>query len=413
MHNRRLVNSREKGTGDMVKNLSTGALVLASAILVAGGVSTANALATKESLKCADSKLKALSKDYGSKFKCYSKAVQKGLVVEPLCLSKAEAKTTESFEKAIAKGGCATDADFFDQNEECPSVPAVPPIGDTIPDGQIGSILHVINCGYPTVPGLDDIISGAIPTPLTTSKCTAKKVGELGKFAAALYQCEAKGASKNIPTDQACTDKAIKVFNDKVAKEEAKTPNDCQTTGDAPDLSSEVFRTFGRVTPLVPRFDGCGNGLVTTSAPFSVESCDDGNTENFDSCPSDCTIDACTPTANPQPVTVVINDPTVAGIAINLDYPEGKVTLPGLGFEADVTNLTAGLLDPLDYEHAIRIGLSDAGSFGQTQLVTLNFDDCQGAVPPVVDDFQCNVIEAFGPGGMPPLPNTTCTVTIP
>lgn len=393
-----------------MKNLRTVVLAFAGAILLAGGVTTADAQATKESLKCASSKLKVVGKDVASKFKCYSKAVGKGEAVDPECLSKAETKTQTSFQKAIDKGGCADDADFFDQNEQCTPVS---PIGDTIPDGQIGSILNVINCGYPTVSGIDDITADAIPNPTTPSKCTSKKVGALSKFAGALYKCESKGASKNIPTDPACIDKAIEKFSSTVAKEEAKTPNDCQTTGDGEFLSSEVFRTAQRLTPLMPRLAGCGNGLVTTSAPFAVETCDDGNLEQFDSCPSDCSIDACTPTANPRPVTAVISDMTAAVATIEIDYPEGKVSLPGLGFEADVTNLTAGLLDVLDFEHAIRLLASDAVSFGQTQIATLNFVDCQGATPPVVGDFTCTVKDAAGPGGVPPLPNTTCTVTIP
>jgi cysteine-rich repeat protein len=396
-----------------MKNLRTVAPALAGAILLAAGATTADAQATKESLKCASTKLKTVGKDVASKFTCYSKAVKNGVAVDPLCLSKAETKTQASFQKAIDKGGCATDADFFDQNEECPA--PVAPVGDTIPDGQIGSILNVINCGYPTVSGLDDVIADAIPTPTTASKCTSKKVGALGKFAGALYKCESKAASKDIATDEACVDKAIGEFNSTVAKEEAKTPNDCQTTGDGEFLSSEVFRTFQRLAPLMPRLAGCGNGLVTSSAggAFPVETCDDGNIVNFDSCPSDCTIDACTPTSNPRPVTAVISDATAAVVTIELDYPEGKVNLPGLGFEADVTNVTAGLLDVLDFEHAIRLLASDAASFGQTQIATLNFVDCQGATPPVVGDFTCTVKDAAGPGGVPPLPNTTCTVTIP
>jgi cysteine-rich repeat protein len=390
----------------MVKQLATGALAL-GVMLLAGGASTADAQATKESLKCADARLKALSKDYGSKYKCYSKAAQKGLPFDPLCLSKAQTKTTEPFAKALVSGGCADDADFFDQNEECT---VVAPVGDTIPDGQIGSILNVVNCGYPTISGIDDIIADAIPAPATASKCTAKKVGELGKFVAGIFKCEAKGASKNLPTDPVCINRAITKFNDKVGKEEAKVGNDCQTTGDAEFLSSEAFRTFQRIIPLVPRFDGCGNGLVT-GAPFPVENCDDGNTANIDGCPSDCFIDACTPTSNPRPVTLTVSTPNIGAVILELDYPEGKVSLPGLGFEADVTPLIAGIVTPLDFEHAIRLSATDSPDFGQTQVATLNFVDCQGAVAPAVGDFTCATRDAVDGSGTPI--SATCSVTIP
>jgi cysteine-rich repeat protein len=392
-----------------MNNLRTAALALAGAFLLVGGATTADAQATKESLECASSKLKAVREDFGSKFKCYAKAVGKGVPVDPECLSKAETKTTESFTKAIEKGGCATDADFFDQNETCTPAGGV---GDGIPDGQLGSILNQINCGYPTISGIDDLTADLIPEPATASKCTSKQVGALGKFGAALYKCASAGASKDVPTDQACIDKAIEKVNKDFTKTESKLANDCQTTGKAEFESGEVFRAYTRLVPLMPRLAGCGNGLVT-NAPFPVESCDDGNTENFDSCPSDCSIAACTPTSNPRPATVVISDPTAAVVTIELDYPEGKVDLPGLGFEADVTNLTAGLLDFLDFEHAIRLLAADSAPFGQTQIAQLNFVDCQGATPPVAGDFTCTAKDAAGPGGTPLLPDTTCTITIP
>src|SRR5262245_40431369 len=164
-----------------MRNVPTTALAVAGAILLAGSAPTVHAQATKESLKCSSTKLKTIGKDYAAKLKCYGKAVTKGVAVDPLCLSKAEGKTMAAFQKAIDKGGCATDADAFDQNETC--VPAAP-LGDGIPDGQIGSILNVINCGYVTVSGLDELVAQSIPPPPTVSKCASKKAGALGKYAA-------------------------------------------------------------------------------------------------------------------------------------------------------------------------------------------------------------------------------------
>jgi len=402
------MNSKEKGLRDM-RNVPTAALALAGAVLLAGGVQTTNAQATKDSLKCASSKLKTIGKDYAAKLKCYGKAVTKGVAVDPLCLSKAEGKTMTSFQKAIDKGGCASDANFFDQNESCPPAPG---LGDGIPDGQIGSILNVINCGYPTVSGISTLVTQSIPPPPTVSKCASKKVGALGKFASALFGCASKGASKNVPTDQACLDKATANLNKAFDKEDTKVGNDCFATGDALSLSGQVNTAFQKLVPLAPRSDGCGNGLVTTTAPFAIENCDDGNTNNFDSCPSDCFIDPCTPTANPRPVTVVVSDPNIGATLIEIDYPEGKVNLPGLGFEADVTPLIAGVVSPLDFEHAIRLGATDSPNFGQTQVATLNFVDCQGATPPVVGEFTCSLRDTADGGGVA-LPSATCSVTIP
>src|SRR4029079_11483155 len=104
--------------------------------------------------------------------------------------------------------------------------------------------------------------------------------------------------------------------------------NDCQTTGDADDIASFLFQTFTKVVPSIPRFDGCGNNLQTPT-----EQCDDGNFNQFDSCPATCTIAACTPTATPLTATVHIATATATAATIELDYPEGKVSLPGTGFD--------------------------------------------------------------------------------
>jgi cysteine-rich repeat protein len=186
--------------------------------------------------------------------------------------------------------------------------------------------------------------------------------------------------------------------------------NDCQVTGEVNDLTSSIFSTFTRIVPNMPRFDGCGNGLVT-----SGESCDDGNTTHFDGCPSNCVIAACTPTSNPRPVRVVINDSTVASVIIELDYPEGKVSLPGTGDTADVDNLSGAFqFDYLDFDHAIRIGASDAAAFGTTDVARLNFVDCSVGGPPVVADFTCTVTSASDAGGATDkTATTTCTVMIP
>jgi cysteine-rich repeat protein len=393
----------------MTRKSRIGAVAVAGWVLLSGGAATTQAQPA-DALKCAAAKLKAVGKDWQQKLKCYGKAVKDGDPVEGECLTKAENKTSDAFAKAEAKGGCATDANLFDLNN------------DAVPDGMVQSILNQADNGFaigssvvyrgiegPVVPaGNQGVVAEATPNPATASKCTQKKLGALGKFAAALYKCESKEAKKNLPDDAECVDKAVGKFNDKVAKEE-EPGNDCQTTGDGEFLSGEVFRTFLRIVPSIPRFDGCGNGLITTG-----ETCDDGNTAHFDSCPSDCTIDACTPTANPRPVTVVINDVNVASVTIELDYPEGKVSLPGTGFEGDVTNLTAGVMDSLDFDHAIRIVVSDAAAFGQTQMAQLDFVDCSVGGPPVVGDFPCTVTGAFGAGGTPNLTaSTTCTVTIP
>ena len=376
-----------------------GVLALAGVALLCGVSVPAGAQPTKDSLKCASSKLNAFGKDVAGRLKCYSKAVGKGVAVDTACLDKAEAGDRTSFQKAEEKGGCATDANFFDVNH------------DTIPDGMIDSIDHLIEDGGGLTDGINDLILIAIPDPPpAVSKCTSTKLGALSKLGGSLIKCDSKAAKKNEPLDPTCQQKALDKYNQTVTKAEAKVPNDCQTTGDVNELGNIVFRLDSALVLTAPRFDGCGNNLVTPGST-PPENCDDGNQDNFDSCPSDCFIDACTPTATAAPVTLTISSPDVRNLSINLDYPEGKVDLPGEDFTPDVTALVGGTFQPFDFGHALRVVAADAFNFGTTSIATLNFVTCNGAPAPVVGDFPCFVTEAGSEAG--PVQGLTCTVTIP
>jgi cysteine-rich repeat protein len=402
----------------MKRNMLNGAVALAAAMIVAGaGGAAADIKAEK---KCASAKLTAVGSDFGAQTACHAAALSKGVAVEPACIMKATTRTSDAFAKAetkaAPKGGCATDANGFDLNL------------DTISDGQLASIRNQIDSGFnigaaliysglfgPVVSAVNEgIVNSLVTTPGAESKCTSIKLKEAGKLAKAFYTCEKKVVSKNLPVDPACKQKAIDNMVAKYAAEEAKPGADCQTTGDANLIAGRVNGSFGRITPSIPRFDGCGNGLITAG-----ETCDDFNEVDFDTCPADCTIAACTPTANPQPATLTVNRSDVASVIVELDYPEGIVSLPGTGFSPDVVQLTLGTMDALDFDHAARFVFADVMAFGQNELATLNFVDCSGANPPgpAVGDFTCFVRDAALAGGVKlskaQLAATTCTVTIP
>jgi hypothetical protein len=61
--------------------------------------------------KCAASKVKAVSKKASAQLKCISKALGKGVAVDPACLASASAKYTTAVGKADSKGGCALTGD--------------------------------------------------------------------------------------------------------------------------------------------------------------------------------------------------------------------------------------------------------------------------------------------------------------
>ncbi len=64
-----------------------------------------------QSQACASSKRKAAGKNASAFLKCRSKAAKKAELVDPVCLSKGNAKRDAAFSKAEAKGGCATGGD--------------------------------------------------------------------------------------------------------------------------------------------------------------------------------------------------------------------------------------------------------------------------------------------------------------
>jgi cysteine-rich repeat protein len=406
----------------MTKNALTGVAGLAALALLAGGPRTATGQTPDpNALKCSSAKLGAVSKDLAGQLKCYAKAVGKGIAQNDItvttCLGKVTGKTAATFTKVELKPGCPVDANAFDQN------------ADTIPDGQIGSIRNQLDLGQalgttviyrglqgPIVTAVNKgIVPLLIPNPNTASKCASKKVGAASKLAAALYKCESSVAKKNLPSDPTCTngtltgktDKAVIKFNQAFAKEEAVVGNDCQTTDDANDVASYLFQTFTKVVPSLPRFDGCGNSLQTPS-----EQCDDGNFNNIDSCPSTCQIAACTPTATPVTATVHLAVATATAATIEIDYPEGKVSLPGTGFDPpSIENIAlASSFTSVDFDHALRIVAGEPGQLG-SDVAQLDFVTCNAAPAAVAGDFTCTVKDAADASSQPL--TTTCSVTIP
>jgi len=75
----------------------------------------------------------------------------------------------------------------------------------------------------------------------------------------------------------------------------------------------------------------------------------------------------------------------------------------GTGFgPASIVDLTGSAsFDSVDFDHALRVVVSNDIAFGQAQIAQLQFVDCNAAPVPVPGDFvPCNVTGAFGAGGV-------------
>jgi len=166
-----------------------------------------------------------------------------------------------------------------------------------------------------------------------------------------------------------------------------------------------------------PKSAVCGNGRVEPG-----ETCDDGNTKDGDVCPSKCRIEVCQPTSTRFDVSVSVALPAdvpVGGVVVLLDYPEGRVSLPGSGHEQTVrarfTNTPAGFMTATyDLDYAVREVVAMNKTLRSGELYRASFDLCAGATPPQAADFACRVEQASGPGGnnLPPA-GITCAVKLP
>ena len=98
----------------------------------------------------------------------------------------------------------------------------------------------------------------------------------------------------------------------------------------------------------------------------------------------------------------------VAGLTVLLDYPEGKVDLPGnnttfpSGTLSGAPSGSSVSVNDLNFNgkgHAVRVTI--AGQNGTAlpvgQIVRFKFQDCQGATAPTADQFLCTVISATDP----------------
>ena len=397
------------------------------------------------SLGCASAKLKSLGKTASSVLGCYSKVAKLGGgagAVDAACVQKAEDKwdlaPVGAFQKAEAKAallppGCAVEGQNFVLDGRCSNDAARACL--TSFDCVSGGICNVHNdateaqalydlvndetVAPPTHPTLNGLVQEVIPSliPNTTANgCNSSKVKTTGKLAAALINCHSKAAKSDILVDQACLDKAIAKHNASYQKAETKgaiVPPQCDVTGNADAVVIQVQAFVEKAVAGIPRRDGCGSGVV-----LAPETCDDANTTNTDACPSDCTIDTCTPnTGTDVPFTVSFTSAKPVGaITVFVDYPEGKVSIPGSGgsvpagiFEFDSFSVQAGFND---FDHGVQATVSDntGTNLGTTgDLFITHYESCNAAPAATAGEFQCTVLQAADSLGKA-LKGVTCSV---
>jgi len=157
----------------------------------------------------------------------------------------------------------------------------------------------------------------------------------------------------------------------------------------------------------------CGDGRLDPG-----ETCDDGNRTHADRCPANCVVEGCeADEKTAHAVDVHFAPPAggrIGGLTVLVDFPEGRVTLPGPPMpDGVVTEAPEGALSiPVHLAHALRVTVARHGILAPGPLFRVRFWGCRGASPPSAADFACTVLEATDDFSNP-VAGVTCAVAGP
>jgi cysteine-rich repeat protein len=189
------------------------------------------------------------------------------------------------------------------------------------------------------------------------------------------------------------------------------------TTSTSPPPTVTTTTQSGPTTTTTTNPHTCGNGSI--EGPF--ETCDDGNMADEgtvhtippDACPASCRVEPCSSTSGTVSVSVNFSSTSsIAGYTIFVDYPEGKVVIPGSGQPAAgvITNDPTSTATANDLDYGVLVVAGGLNAIPPSRLLKINFTPCSGPAPSA-SEFRCTVHAASDPGGNDvPM---TCSVSIP
>jgi cysteine-rich repeat protein len=160
----------------------------------------------------------------------------------------------------------------------------------------------------------------------------------------------------------------------------------------------------------------CGNGKIEPG-----ETCDDGNTKDGDSCPSNCRIERCTETSSTRRFGVFLEgqpETDVQGVTLFIRYPESKISIPSGGSDdpvkGSISDTAPDVLQvPNDLDYGLREVLVGTKAFHPGgRLFTIQFRDCEGATAPDASELHCSVEDASDSAGAH-VPDLRCSVRNP
>jgi len=159
----------------------------------------------------------------------------------------------------------------------------------------------------------------------------------------------------------------------------------------------------------------CGNGKIEPG-----ETCDDGNTKDGDSCPSNCRIERCTETSSTRRFSVFLEgqpETDVQGVTLFIRYPEAKISIPSGGSDDPVKRSIFDtppevLQVPNDLDYGLREVMVGTKAFHPGRLFTIQFRDCEGATAPAASELHCSLEDAADSAGAH-VPDLHCSVRNP
>jgi cysteine-rich repeat protein len=197
-----------------------------------------------------------------------------------------------------------------------------------------------------------------------------------------------------------------------------------ETVGMAPTTTTTTTTTLPTTTTT--------SSSTTTTLPGAVcgnldvetgETCDDGNTvdestvDTFppDPCPANCRVEACNDPAGSFTVSVnfsVAAGVRLAGYKVFVDYPEGKVVIPGIGTPpaGTITNDPTSSAIGNDLDYGLIVVAGGVSQIPAPRLFRITFQQCGGAVP-VAGEFGCTAHQANDTSGDDVA--MSCSVSIP
>lgn len=118
-------------------------------------------------------------------------------------------------------------------------------------------------------------------------------------------------------------------------------------------------------------------------------------------------------------VVVAVGAPTgttIAGVVVDVGYPDQAVTIPGSGDSSEVKARFTGVPDgflsnPNDLDDKVIVAVAGTSALPPGPLFTVEFDRCRGTTRPAAKDFKCKVTQASTDKGVL-VDGTTCSATI-